>query len=371
MEDRRADTREGGAALHRRHHLPGGRGRRGGHPPARLLAHRQRRHLRRRRPRHRRSTSATSSTSTGSRCCAARRRCCSGAARPAASSTRSARRRCSATISEVSATVGSGSYLRLTGDFNLKTSETSALRLNAMTNTADNYGNIDRQGRHRADLPLGHRHGRRVLGRLLLSRQPQRHQLRHALAARERLGADQRDQSGRAAQGRPEELLRRRQRLQRRLRRLRHAPLHPPLPGRRRTGTRCCAAAATTATSGPRRSASACARPTRRAWSPIPTARRSLRPRRTVNDATPLTRGTQNKVQDLTATYLQTDYSNELQLVRPAERAARRRRPVARGVQQLQDGAAGRRRAQQERPADDDRHAERRHLGRRRRCARR
>jgi catecholate siderophore receptor len=50
-------------------------------------------------------------------------------------------------ISEVSTTIGSGSYLRLTGDFNLKTSETSALRLNAMTTTADNYGNnVDKFG---------------------------------------------------------------------------------------------------------------------------------------------------------------------------------------------------------------------------------
>ena len=57
-----------------------------------------------------------------------------------------------------------------------------------MTNTADNYGNFDRQGRHRADLPLGHRHRRRVLGRLLLPEQRQRHQLRPALAAPGRLG---------------------------------------------------------------------------------------------------------------------------------------------------------------------------------------
>ncbi len=52
-----------------------------------------------------------------------------------------------ATVSEVSTTIGSGSYLRLTGDFNLKTSETSALRLNAMTTNADNYGNaVDKFG---------------------------------------------------------------------------------------------------------------------------------------------------------------------------------------------------------------------------------
>ena len=41
----------------------------------------------------------------------------------------------------------------------------------------------DRQVRHRADLPLGHRHRRRVLGRLLLPQQRQRHQLRPAVAA--------------------------------------------------------------------------------------------------------------------------------------------------------------------------------------------
>ena len=52
-----------------------------------------------------------------------------------------------ATVSEVSTTIGSGSYLRLTGDFNLKTSETSAFRLNAMTTNADNYGNaVDKYG---------------------------------------------------------------------------------------------------------------------------------------------------------------------------------------------------------------------------------
>jgi catecholate siderophore receptor len=48
---------------------------------------------------------------------------------------------------EVSATVGSGDYLRLTGDFNLKTGADSALRINAMHTKADNWGNrIDKQG---------------------------------------------------------------------------------------------------------------------------------------------------------------------------------------------------------------------------------
>ena len=41
---------------------------------------------------------------------------------------------------EVDVTVGSGNELRLTGDFNLKTGEDSALRLNAMSHDADNHG---------------------------------------------------------------------------------------------------------------------------------------------------------------------------------------------------------------------------------------
>ncbi|NUZ04464.1 TonB-dependent receptor [Piscinibacter koreensis] len=50
-------------------------------------------------------------------------------------------------INEVSTTIGNGGYLRSTGDFNIKTSETSAFRVNAMVNTADNYGNkIDKYG---------------------------------------------------------------------------------------------------------------------------------------------------------------------------------------------------------------------------------
>ncbi len=48
---------------------------------------------------------------------------------------------------EVSATLGNGGYLRTTGDFNLKTGENAAVRLNAMLNQADNGGNeIDRLG---------------------------------------------------------------------------------------------------------------------------------------------------------------------------------------------------------------------------------
>mgnify|MGYP000851766220 FL=1 len=48
---------------------------------------------------------------------------------------------------EVDVTVGSGNELRVTGDFNLKTGEDSALRINAMTHEADNHGaSIDKKG---------------------------------------------------------------------------------------------------------------------------------------------------------------------------------------------------------------------------------
>ncbi|HET6598514.1 MAG TPA: TonB-dependent receptor plug domain-containing protein, partial [Burkholderiaceae bacterium] len=48
---------------------------------------------------------------------------------------------------QVEATVGNGRYARLTGDFNIKTGESSALRLNVMKTDADHWGNgIDKQG---------------------------------------------------------------------------------------------------------------------------------------------------------------------------------------------------------------------------------
>ncbi len=48
---------------------------------------------------------------------------------------------------EVDVTVGSGNELRVTGDFNLKTGEDSALRINAMTHEADQQGaSIDKKG---------------------------------------------------------------------------------------------------------------------------------------------------------------------------------------------------------------------------------
>jgi catecholate siderophore receptor len=48
---------------------------------------------------------------------------------------------------EVQATAGSGRYLRTVGDFNFRLSPTSAFRLGTMTTTADNWGNsIDKHG---------------------------------------------------------------------------------------------------------------------------------------------------------------------------------------------------------------------------------
>lgn len=48
---------------------------------------------------------------------------------------------------EVTGTIGTGQYMRTTADFNLKTSDDAALRLNTMVTTAHNYGNkIDKQG---------------------------------------------------------------------------------------------------------------------------------------------------------------------------------------------------------------------------------
>ncbi len=48
---------------------------------------------------------------------------------------------------QVDFTAGTGSYVRFTGDFNLKMSDSSALRINTMITDATNYGNgLDKQG---------------------------------------------------------------------------------------------------------------------------------------------------------------------------------------------------------------------------------
>ncbi len=288
----------------------------------------------------RRSTSATSSTSTGSRCCAARRRCCSAAARPAASSTRSASRPVLADVSEVTTTVGTGSYLRAHRRLQPQDlGETSALRLNVMTNNADNYGNIDRQERHRADLPLGHRHAptsSRSAATTSTTTTASTTACPGCARRLERPISD--DQPGGPDQGRPEELLRRRQRLQRRL--------APPTARSSYTHrfedggelhTVAAPAAATTATSAPRRSASA--RTTNAQTVPIPTAR-SIAPtqddgqRRDAADP----RHQQQGAGPAGRPTCRPTTRNDVQLVRPQERGAGRRRPGARGVQQLRDG---------------------------------
>ena len=62
-----------------------------------------------------------------------------------------------ANVSEVSATVGPGGYVRGTGDFNIKTGPTSAVRIAAMWTDATDSGNfINKQG-----IAPGYRHGRR------------------------------------------------------------------------------------------------------------------------------------------------------------------------------------------------------------------
>ena len=51
------------------------------------------------------------------------------------------------TMHEVSVTLGNGGYLRAVGDFNLRTGDDAALRINAMVNVADAYGaGIDKRG---------------------------------------------------------------------------------------------------------------------------------------------------------------------------------------------------------------------------------
>ncbi len=115
----------------------------------------------------------------------------------------------------------SGSYLRSTGDFNLQDlGETSALRLNVMTTHGRQLRQHDRQVRHRADLPLraSARADEFSLGYYYL-REPQRHQLRHPVAAPRRRRPISATNPARPGDDRPEELLRRGERLQRRLRR--------------------------------------------------------------------------------------------------------------------------------------------------------
>ncbi len=58
---------------------------------------------------------------------------------------------------EISTTLGSHAYRRITGDFNLRTGESAALRINAMQTTADNDGRGN--GLDKSGLALAYRHG--------------------------------------------------------------------------------------------------------------------------------------------------------------------------------------------------------------------
>ena len=79
-----------------------------------------------------------------------------------------------------------------------------------------------------------------------------------------------------------------------------------------------------------------------------------------VTDSTLLTRGTANKIQNMNTTYGQSDYSNKFNWFGVKNEVLTRRRR-ARSVQGLRGGGAHRCGAQQERAAHHDRHAERRH----------
>ncbi len=63
------------------------------------------------------------------------------------------------TAHEVNATVGTGNYLRLQGDFNFKLDNNAALRINAMTTDSDGRGDNTGAATHRRGLALDYRWG--------------------------------------------------------------------------------------------------------------------------------------------------------------------------------------------------------------------
>ncbi len=224
--------RQGSAALHRRHQLPRRRGRRGGHPAARLLAHLERRHLRRQhprpgllRPRRVRLRPHRGAARFGIDAVRARlerrRRQPGEQGSPAHERERA--------LDDVRQRPLPASHRRL---------QPEDVRYLGVAHQRDDHqrrqlGQRDRQVRHRAGVSLGHRHERRVHAGLLLPREPQRHQLRHAVAAPRRVGRHLGGQPGRPDPDRPEALLRCHQRLQQRLCLARHLPAHAPLRRRR------------------------------------------------------------------------------------------------------------------------------------------
>ena len=161
MDDAQARHAQGGAAPDR----PASpsrppRRRRGGHPPARLLARHQRRHYCRRHARPRALRPRHLQPTTASRCCAARPRCCSAAARPAASSTRCSKqpvpgRRERGDLHRRHAAATTAAHRRLQHQAPARRRPCASTRWGPTPTTT--AATIDKQ-RHRADLPLGHRH---------------------------------------------------------------------------------------------------------------------------------------------------------------------------------------------------------------------
>ena len=86
------------------------------------------------------NTTATRSTRTALKCCAARPRCCMAEAPPGVIN-QASKQPFLATQHEVEATVGTDNYVRLTGDFNIKTADDAALRINVMKTDADSFRN--------------------------------------------------------------------------------------------------------------------------------------------------------------------------------------------------------------------------------------
>ena len=177
-----------------------------------------------------------------------------------------------------------------------------------MTTTADNAATpIDKHG-IAPTFRWGIGTRRRVLGRLLPPGQPQRHPLRHAVAAPRRArGRSRREPGGLVPVDRATTTARR----------------ATTTPAARRYGTfdhmhRFDDGGELHTRAAPRRLRARPARRRRSASAPAPATGQPDCPWRstpdadTLDDATLLTRGTNNKVQDLKTTYLQTDYSEPL-----------------------------------------------------------
>ena len=220
--------------------------------------------------------------------------------------------------SQVNFTVGNDGFLRFVGDFNIQTGETSALRINLMRNTADNNGNfIDKEGAA-LNLPLGHRHA-------ATSSSPACYYLNNDNGIN--YGLPWLRVSSAQANANPSVmipglnpsqcLLRRAQRLQRRRRELRHAGLDAPLRRRRRQLR---ADAALWHYDRDQRASTIrfCQRTTNANTGVVnnPDCPATPQGLDTISDATLLTRGTNNKVQDMTHHLPAVRLHQQLRLVR-------------------------------------------------------